>query len=114
MTGISRLDDLDQQGVIVTVGRNGNYLLHMAGSRSFVPKGLTAAAEKPGVSGREGSFQGFPVHIGQHENFTGSSLLHNGGNQIPLLEILLDKIVHGLFGMHMFTGNPMSCQNSGF
>ena len=70
----------DEQGVAVAVIGDFLDFLDVAARLALLPEFLAAAAEEPRVARLEGLFEGFLVHVGQHEDLT-VLFLYNGRHE---------------------------------
>lgn len=78
----SRLNDLNQKCIVITIAVNRNDLLKMAARCALVPKLLPASRPEPGIPGLKRFLQGFPVHIRKHKHLAGAVLLNDSRDQI--------------------------------
>src|SRR5262245_17351249 len=81
MAGTTRLLDLDQHRITVTVERDRSDLLEVPGSLAFDPVLLPAARPVCAAAGGERAMQRLIVHPPQHQHFTGVVLLCDGREQ---------------------------------
>ena len=86
MTDGSEWVCFDENGIAVTVQPDFPNLEVVAGCFSFVPHFLATAAVEPDVGALEGAPDGFVVHVGEHECFTGVGVLDDGGNKSFFVE----------------------------
>jgi len=98
VAGRSVLLDPNEQCVLVTVIRDLDHPLHVAGGAALFPKTVSRAAPEVGVSGIEGLVQGISVHVRKHQDFAGVRILHNRRDQAFVIEVQ----AHGKF--HFVTG----------
>src|SRR5262249_213850 len=64
--------DPDPHRVLIAIDTHLDDALRVAGGFAFAPKGSTAAAEIPGLPGRDRLPQGFRVHMGDHQQIARS------------------------------------------
>ncbi len=75
-----------QQRIPITIYANIADVLDVARRAAFMPQFLAAAAPKVGFARFLGSFEGFLVHPGNHENVAGGVVLDYGRYQPPLIK----------------------------
>ncbi len=71
------LADFEDEGILVTVGKNLFHGLRMTRGGSLVPELLTAAGEIDGLADFEGLAEGFLVHVGDHKDLVGVGVLRD-------------------------------------
>ena len=76
-----RLYNVDDEGILVAVGGDGDDPLHIAGSIALTPDFLAAARPEHGAALGNGQGQRFGVHVREGQYLFGIMILHDGGNQ---------------------------------
>ena len=79
--GDVELIDVDDEGVLIAVSRDGNNPLHVAGGFALAPDFLTAARPEDGAPLGDGQRERLGVHVGEGQDFLRVMILYNGGNQ---------------------------------
>jgi hypothetical protein len=71
----------DQEGVVFAVFIDFFDFDKVALSFAFMPHFLAAAAEKPDIRPFQREFEGFFVHVAEHQDFVGVDVLDDGGDE---------------------------------
>ena len=81
MAGGARLYNVDDEGILVAVGGDGDDPLHIAGSIALTPDFLAAAGPEHGAALGNGQGQRLGVHVREGQYLFGVMILHDGGDQ---------------------------------
>ena len=82
MTGrASSLLHEKQNGVVVAIESNSDYLLRMTRSFALAPELATTSAPIMGFSRPQGRFPGFAIHPGEHKDFAARRVLNYSGQK---------------------------------
>jgi len=84
---------LDQEGIAIAIGCDGLEKKEVAGAFALGPKLLARAAEKRDVARGERLVERFAIHVANHEDTFGISVLDNGRYQAILL-VKIEKFAH--------------------
>jgi hypothetical protein len=71
----------EDQGILIAVGANFNDLLGVSGSFAFVPDFRAGAGPVNSFTTFQSEFEGFLVHVGEHEGFLGGGIDGHGGDE---------------------------------
>ena len=75
----SDLIDVEDDGVLVTVGADFVDFLSVPRSGAFVPNFLAGTGVVNSFAEFEGHFEGFLIHVGEHEGIFGLGIDGHGG-----------------------------------
>src|SRR5688572_29534981 len=99
MAGGAGLLHLVEDGVLVAVDEYARDPLDVSALLSFLPEFLPAPAVIVCISGGPGEFQRLSVRVGEHQNLTRPSFLHDDRYQ-SVLELYLHIVSHSCDCLH--------------
>jgi hypothetical protein len=95
VTGSAFLPNFHKNCIGITVRAHFVDRLHIAGGFTLTPEFFARPAVKVCFPGPDSQLEGFTVHVGQHQHFARSGVLHNCRRQAVLVKLHFIENLHG-------------------